>query len=212
MDKILQIYHILFEQYGRQYWWPGETVDEIIIGAILTQNTNWNNVEKSIQNLKKQNLLSLKYLKNLKTSKLETLIKPAGFYKVKAKYLKNAAKLIDIEKIEKLDIKTSRQTLLNIKGIGPETADSILLYAFNKPIFVIDAYTKRIFSRLGIVKHNVSYQKLQKLFMVNLTENSYLFQEYHALLVYHAKHFCRSQPLCSKCAIVNHCNKKFENR
>ena len=211
-DFLLEVYNTLFDYYGPQNWWPGESFDEIVIGAILTQNTNWINVEKAINNLKENDLCSLESIIKLPitTSILPTLIKPSGYYNIKAKRLINTAQTINYpnfcSKNDNLD--TLREKLLSINGIGPETADSILLYAYSQPIFVIDTYTKRLFSRIGLVDEKTSYQNFQKLFMENLEHNTKLFNEYHALIVVHCKNKCKVKPICSDCCLGN---KKYEN-
>ncbi len=208
LTDLNEIFHILKRHYQVENWWPiydgKEPFTEISVGAILTQNTNWNNVEKALKNLKAENLLTLNSLKEANQCKLETLIRPAGFYKRKAKTIKEFVnKVTDIDK-EKIN----RELLLSIKGIGKETADSILLYALNKPVFVVDAYTKRLFSRLGFVPEDISYDKIQSLFHKNLPKDVVLFQEYHAGIVEHCKHFCRKKPLCEKCPLKDFCRYK----
>ncbi len=205
---LLDVFNRLYSAYGPQKWWPGETQVEIIVGAVLTQNTNWGNVEKAISNLKDAEVLSLNALNRLSVEQISLLIKPAGYYNVKAKRLKNLVeKLIDIQDyIEKMDIKDLREELLSVNGIGKETADSILLYAFNRPIFVVDAYTKRIFNRLGVVSINDSYDVVQDLFMSNLPRDVALYNEYHALIVRHAKDMClKKKPRCNACIIQEVC-------
>ena len=171
----------------------------MIIGAILTQNTSWNNVEKAINNLKENDLIASDKILKVDTQKLANLIKPSGYYNQKAERLKIIAKFFKENK------EVTRENLLKVKGVGPETADSILLYAFNKPYFVIDTYTKRIFKRLGIAKTE-DYNQLQELFHKNLDNNSKLFNEYHALLVRLGKEFCTKTPICKKCLLNNICN------
>ncbi len=202
---IKTIFEILLNHFGKQHWWPSQSIDETIIGAILTQNTSWNNVEKSIKILKEKNLLSLKKIKNCKN--LREYIKPSGFFNQKERYLKEAAEKIDIKEITKLPLADARKKLLSIKGIGKETADSILLYAFGKPIFVVDAYTKRIFSRLGLISENSTYDETQKFFMDKLKNYTYLFNEYHALIVKLGKEFCtKRNPKCNKCPLKEFCH------
>ena len=202
---IKTIFEILLNHFGKQHWWPSQSIDETIIGAILTQNTSWNNVEKSIKILKEKNLLSLKKIKNCKN--LREYIKPSGFFNQKERYLKEAAEKIDIKEITKLPLADARKKLLSIKGIGKETADSILLYAFGKPIFVVDAYTKRIFSRLGLISENSTYDETQKFFMDNLQNDTYLFNEYHALIVKLGKEFCtKRNPKCNQCPLKEFCH------
>ncbi|MGM0444775.1 MAG: endonuclease III domain-containing protein [Bacillota bacterium] len=204
------IYKQLFDHYGPQDWWPADSALEVIIGAILTQSVNWTNVEKAISNLKEADLISLKKLKEVKEKRLAELIKPSGYYNMKAKKLKSFVSYIDdnynlnLNKLSKGKPKKIRKKLLDIYGIGPETADSILLYAFNKPVFVVDTYTKRIFSRIDYTSEDVSYDKLKALFEKNLVNDCKIFNEYHALLVKHAKEHClKSSPLCNKCPLNN---------
>ena len=202
---IKTIFEILLNHFGKQHWWPSQSIDETIIGAILTQNTSWNNVEKSIKILKEKNLLSLKKIKNCKN--LREYIKPSGFFNQKERYLKEAAEKIDIKEITKLPPADARKKLLSIKGIGKETADSILLYAFGKPIFVVDAYTKRIFSRLGLISENSTYDETQNFFMDKLQNDTYLFNEYHALIVKLGKEFCtKRNPKCNQCPLKEFCH------
>ena len=200
-----QIYNILYKEFGSQKWWPAKTKNkqfEIIIGAILTQNTSWKNVEKAINNLEKAKLISINKIKTAGKQKLAKLIKPSGYYNQKAERLKIIANFFSKNK------SPTREELLAVKGIGPETADSILLYAFNKPFFVIDAYTKRIFSRIGLCKGKCEYNELQELFQKNLSKKTKLFNEYHALLVELGKRYCRKKPDCKQC-IINKLCKKF---
>ena len=204
MNKIQQIYNILHKEFGPQKWWPAKTKNkqfEIIIGAILTQNTAWKNVEKAISNLEKAKLISINRIKSTNKNKLAKLIKPSGYYNQKAERLKIIANFFSKNK------KPTRDELLEVKGIGPETADSILLYAFNIPVFVIDAYTKRIFSRIGMCKNKCEYQELQEIFHKSLPKSSRLFNEYHALLVELAKRNCTKSPDCKSCPISKFCEK-----
>jgi len=197
----------LYKYFGAQYWWPGNSSFEIIIGAILTQNTNWNNVEKAINNLKKENKLNVSSLNRISTQRLAKLIRPVGYYNIKTKRLKNFISFLysryngELNKLFCKRITVLRKELLEIKGIGQETADSILLYAFNKPVFVIDAYTRRILERHNFVKNNTTYDEMQKLFMINLPRKSKLYNEYHALLVKLGKDYCRKKPNCNKCPL-----------
>lgn len=207
-ELLNKIFFKLFHRFGNQNWWPGETIFEIIVGAILTQNTSWKNVEKAIENLKKNDLLSPEKLYVLNESVLANLIKPAGFFNIKAKRLKNFLNFLkewsfDLNKVK--HIPNLREKLLQIKGIGKETADSILLYAFEKPFFVIDAYTKRIFSRIGVLNEKESYDTFQALFHNNLVSDVKLFNEYHALIVKLAKEYCRKKPVCLPCPIKELC-------
>ena len=208
-DKGLKrIYDKLYNCFGKQGWWPAKTKLEVIIGAMLTQNTAWANVEKAIFNLRKNNFLSFHKLCKAEISELANLIKPAGYFNVKARRLKNILNFIkknhngNLNKIQKENIKQLRNKLLSINGVGPETADSILLYAFDKPVFVVDAYTKRIFSRLKLISPDSSYGDIQNLFMENLPQDNGLFNEYHALIVKLGKDYCKkNKPKCNECPI-----------
>ncbi|HII72026.1 TPA: endonuclease III domain-containing protein, partial [Candidatus Woesearchaeota archaeon] len=177
---------------------------EICLGAILTQNTSWPQVEKALHNLKRINSLSAKGIKKLSAGKLREVIKPAGYYNQKAKYIREFIKFF-----ERSEGIPSRTDVLGVKGVGNETADSILLYAFKMPEFVIDAYTKRIFSRLGVISHSDSYESIKHLFEENLEKNLESYQEYHALIVEHAKRNCRSKPVCEGCVLGRICEKRF---
>lgn len=205
--SLIKIFNMLFSFYGHQHWWPGDTPFEIAVGAILTQNTNWSNVEKAIKNLKDEEVLSPLALHKIPEKELAFLIRPAGYFNIKAKRLKAFVDfLVDnynasMEEMQKEDMHFLRKRLLNVHGIGPETADSILLYALNKPVFVIDAYTKRILSRHGIMDHNASYSEYQELFHRELDEEIEVFNEYHALLVRLGKDYCRPVPLCKGCPL-----------
>ena len=207
MNKIIEIYHKLYHAFGPQHWWPGDSPFEIAVGAILTQNTNWTNVEKSIASLKNKRALSAKGIHEMKTEKLALFIRPAGYFNVKARRLKAFIHFLINDyhgsmgrmKNEKLD--TLRTKLLNVHGIGPETADSILLYALDNPVFVIDAYTKRALSRHSVINHDESYERIQDLFHETLKRDTELFNEYHALFVRLGKTYCRKKPLCDGCPL-----------
>jgi len=204
---LTEIYQLLFDRFGSQHWWPGETQFEIITGAILTQNTNWANVEKAIANLKSAHLLTPEKLYHLDVSKLAELIRPAGYYNIKAKRLKNFLNWLfcnyngRLTNLENLDTNQLRAKLLAIKGIGHETADSILLYAFNKCIFVVDVYTARIAFRHGLIEPDADYEQLRELFQSNLPLDSQLLNEYHALLVKVGKEFCKPKAKCTGCPL-----------
>lgn len=207
-SKLVDIYDKLYAYFGPQYWWPAETSFEVIVGAILTQNTSWLNVEKAIDNLRKQKLLDPVKIFKMSQLKLSKFIKPAGYYNIKAKRLKEFVKFLvnnykgSLKGMSLQDTFTLRRQLLSVNGIGPETADSILLYALNKPIFVIDAYTKRVFSRHRLLDSDVSYDQAQNVFMENLKLDKKLFNEYHALLVKLAKDFClKNKPKCDICPL-----------
>ncbi|MBI5632413.1 MAG: endonuclease III domain-containing protein [Nitrospirae bacterium] len=201
------IYSRLFQAFGPQHWWPGDSPFEIAVGAILTQNTNWANVEKAIDNLKRDKSLSPTKLHRMSALQLAGLIRPAGYFNIKAKRLKNFLDLLHEEykgsmhKMRDDSLANVREKLLSVNGIGPETADSITLYALEKPVFVIDAYTKRILSRHTIFAHDASYETYQELFHEGLRKDVSLFNEYHALLVRLAKDFCRPAPRCPGCPL-----------
>ncbi|NIP39679.1 MAG: endonuclease III domain-containing protein [Candidatus Dadabacteria bacterium] len=207
-SRINQIYDALFDHYGPQHWWPAESDLECIIGTILTQNTTWKNVEKAIDKLKQQDLISIEELGHISTEELAQIIRSSGYFNQKAIKIKNFVNFVndnydgDLDKFLGQDLPTLREQLLSIKGIGPETADSIILYAAKKPIFVIDAYTHRILSRHGLVPEETNYNEMQELFMDSLPDDHELFNEYHALIVKTAKEHCRKKsPVCSCCPL-----------
>jgi endonuclease-3 related protein len=198
----------LYGRFGPQHWWPGDTRFEIIVGAILTQNTAWTNVEKAIANLKSAGALSSPAaMKRLSIRKLAGLIRPAGYYNIKAKRLKNFLDFLDkryslsLAALSRVETVVLRRELLDVNGIGPETCDSILLYAFGRPVFVIDAYTKRIFSRHGFFSDDLDYSAAQEVFMDNLRRETGFFNEYHALIVRLGKEMCRKAPKCGGCPL-----------
>jgi endonuclease-3 related protein len=206
-EKLALMYKKLYACFGPQHWWPGETPFEVAVGAILTQNTNWGNVEKAIANLKKDKVLNPRALHDMPHDRLAALIRPAGYFNIKAKRLKNFIGLLineyhgSMARMAKEDLNSVRKKLLSVNGIGPETADSIILYALKKPVFVIDAYTKRVLSRHNILEHDASYDTFQGLFHLKLREDISLFNEYHALFVRLAKENCRTKPLCTGCPL-----------
>ena len=206
-NKLFRIYTKLYEHFGAQYWWPGETSFEMAVGAILTQNTNWGNVEKAVQNLKKEAVLDAYKLHDMPVTRLALLIRPAGYYNIKAKRLRNFIDFLieeydgSMKSMKDVDWTIIREKLLSVNGIGPETADSILLYGLKKPVFVIDAYTKRFLSRHNIMDHGSSYDAFQNFFHMQLKKDVPLFNEYHALIVKLAKEHCRTKPLCRGCPI-----------
>lgn len=203
----MEIYKKLYHAYGPRHWWPGETPFEVMVGAILTQNTSWKNVEKAIEVLKKSGVLSPLGLDRLKESSLASLIRSSGYFRIKAKRLKAFVTFLiseyqgDIERMKKEEIGVLREKLLRLNGIGPETADSILLYALQQPIFVVDAYTRRILSRHHLISEKASYDDIQALFMEHLPHDERLFNEYHALLVHLGKNVCKKKPECDLCPI-----------
>lgn len=207
MKKIRNIYDRLFDAFGPQHWWPGDTPFEIAVGAILTQNTNWSNVEKAIANLKKEGLMNFRSLHASPHDRIAKLIRPSGYFNIKAKRLRNFMEFMSQEyngslrQMMKKDLPDIRRQLLSVSGIGPETADSIILYALGKPVFVIDAYTKRVLSRHNILDYDKGYAAFQQLFHGALPEDAGLFNEYHALFVRLAKEYCRTKPLCEACPL-----------
>lgn len=205
-SKIKLIYDKLYSAFGPQRWWPGDTPFEVIIGAILTQNTSWKNVSVSIQNLKKNKVLTPRKLYNLPLKKLGLLIRSSGYYNLKAKRLKNFLEILfsgyngNLDKMLNQEEKALRKILLDISGIGPETADSIMLYAAGELSFVVDAYTRRIFSRHKLIEENMPYDEIKEFFEKNLPLDIKLYNEYHALIVKLGKDFClKKNPKCSLC-------------
>ncbi len=203
-----QAYNLLFNYYGGQNWWPAESDFEVLVGAVLTQNTNWGNVEKALTVLKQRGLLTYETLSLLSVEEIAPLIRSSGYYNLKAARLRNLFNLIDSEYegdfslFQQADLYQLRRQLLSVKGIGPETADSILLYACHKPSFVVDAYTHRIFSRHNLVPEECDYHSLQESFTSSLDEDVVLYNEYHALIVQVAKDFCKKkEPLCVGCPL-----------
>jgi endonuclease III related protein len=206
-EQLKQIYDLLFKRFGPQDWWPGDTPFEVIVGAILTQNTNWTNVEKAIINIKNADALAPVKLHHLDIATLAALIRPAGYFNIKAKRLKNfldwffenySGKLENLEGVRTPEL---REQLLSVKGIGPETADSILLYALNRPVFVVDAYTARICSRHHLIDEGADYHQIQETFESNLPSDIQLFNEYHALIVNLGKNYCKPTPKCEECPL-----------
>ena len=205
--SLMEIYNLLLSSFGPQNWWPAETELEMMVGAVLTQNTSWNNVEKAILNLKEKSLLSIQNLSQIPSSLLAEYIRPSGYYNLKAKRLKNLINCIvdkyngDITTLFSLDTETIREELLMVKGIGLETADSIVLYGAERPLFVVDTYTHRIVTRHGLIEEEAGYNDLQSFFMDNLSHDVDLFKEFHALIVKTGKDFCRKKPSCSECPL-----------
>lgn len=210
-EILLEIYHRLLDCYGPQHWWPADDPFEVIVGAILTQSAAWTNVEQAISNLKGAKALTPFALHNLPLDRLANLIRPSGYYNAKALKLKAFADRLhsqyggDLGRLFALDSATLRQELLSVHGIGPETADSIILYAARRPIFVIDAYTRRILGRLSLAPETDSYGAFQALFTENLPQDEGLYNEYHALLVRHGKDVCRKVPHCPRCCLRSLC-------
>ncbi len=202
------IYKKLFAHFGPQHWWPGDTRFEIIVGAILTQNTNWGNVARAIDNLKKARVLTPAKLNALSVLRLAGLIRPSGYFNIKAQRLHDYLAWLcsripgnDVRALRHTPLPELRRELLQVRGIGPETADSILLYALGKPAFVVDAYTRRFMSRHELVSPRATYAEIQHLFQENLPRSVKLYNEYHALIVRLGKEVCRPKPLCDRCPL-----------
>ncbi|TWJ17556.1 endonuclease III domain-containing protein [Geobacter argillaceus] len=207
-ERLLHLYELLLATYGPRHWWPAETPFEVCVGAILTQNTNWVNVEKAIANLKAAGFLSVEALVRVDPLELGEVIRPAGFFNVKSRRLKSFVTWLmlradgSLEQLFAADWRQLRPELLAISGIGPETADSILLYAGAQPTFVVDAYTRRLLFRLGLLtEEDTGYEEVRSLFMDALPQEVSLFNEYHALIVQHCKERCRKRPLCGGCVL-----------
>lgn len=230
MSKIQSIYSTLLSSYGPQGWWPltqngstrtkhhsGRPLNdthrfEIMVGAILTQNTAWTNVEKALELLHTAKLVSVERMKTAKQEKVAKLIRSAGYFNQKSERLIILSKFIDssgMGALRKKDAKELRGVFLDVKGIGPETADSIVLYSFEKSTFVIDAYTRRIFSRIGLCAADVDYHELQRMFEDSLPQDVETYKEYHALIVEHAKRHCRTKPECGGCVLSRVCAKRI---
>jgi endonuclease III related protein len=208
---LTDIYRRLYKAYGPQHWWPADEPFEVIVGAVLTQSAAWANVEKAIENLKKAKYLSPAALRRIPMDELAQLVYPSGYYNAKARKLKAFADWLgegygdSLEKLFSIPAIELRDRLLSVYGIGEETADSILLYAGNMPVFVIDAYTRRITGRLGLAPRAKEYRDYQKLFMENLQPDVKLYNEYHALLVKLGKEACRKRPVCNVCSLKAIC-------
>ncbi len=204
-NQLEEIYNRLYGAYGQQNWWPADTPFEVMVGAILTQNTAWINVVKAIQNLKQARTLNTHSIIELSDEKLAELIRPSGYFNIKAKRLKNFTTWFVAEGrfngLNKLDDKELRKRLLSVNGIGPETADDILLYAFERPVFVIDAYTRRLLKKLQLISGDESYETLRLYYESSLGPDVVLFKEYHALIVRHAKEKCSAERTCLHCTV-----------
>jgi len=205
--NLIRIYRALQRHFGDLQWWPAEEPFEVIVGAILTQNTNWKNVERAIQNLKKEKHLVPEKLYRARVGRIEALIRPSGYYRIKARRLKTFLEFLfneyggQVESMFLEDWRTLRSKLLAVNGIGEETADSILLYAGHKPVFVIDQYTRRIFTRHGLIDGNENYEEIQMFIMNRLPVDVPLYNQYHALIVNTGKQFCKKTPLCADCPL-----------
>lgn len=208
---LVSIYERLFRHFGPQHWWPADSPYEVIVGAILTQSAAWSNVEKAIQNLKRENLLSHNALVSVPENKLAAVIRSAGYHNAKARKLKAFASFLqrrykgNLSSLFSLQTEELRKELLSVWGVGQETADSIMLYAAKKPSFVVDAYTRRVFSRMGLVDEDIPYGDLKAFFEKNLPVDVQLYNEFHALIVALGKNYCRKKPKCSECPLKELC-------
>jgi len=206
------LYHRLFDHFGPQYWWPAETPFEVMVGAILTQNTAWTNVEKAIANLRESDALSVDAIVAAEPAQLAEWLRPSGYFNIKAKRLQSFCHWYveqgGYETLQKLDTKALRHALLAVHGVGAETADDMLLYAFERPLFVVDAYTRRLFTRLGLIEGGEGYEHLRQLVEDHFgrgMRQTKLFNELHALIVAHAKVFCLKRPKCKGCPLGRRC-------
>lgn len=208
---LLEIYNRMADRYGPLNWWPAKTAFEVCVGAILTQNTAWSNVEKAIAGLEVAGVLSPEGLRDIDPERLALLIRPSGYYNLKSRRLKDFVGWFysrhggELERMFTGDWQILRNELLAVRGIGPETCDSILLYAGAKPTFVVDSYTRRLFHRLGHLGEDAGYDETRQMFMQNLPADAVLYNEYHALIVEQCKQFCRKRPLCASCPLAASC-------
>ncbi len=214
-NRFLEIYKILLDAFGPQDWWPARSRFEVVVGAVLTQNTNWSNVCKAIENLEREGLLSFEKMVSVSIEELAYHIRPSGYYNIKAKRLHNLLDMVqenyegEFDLLFAEDIETARESLISVKGIGPETADSIMLYAGKYPVFVVDAYTHRILVRHNLIDEEADYYTIQQEFVDQLPQETELFNEYHALLVQTGKQYCKKKnPLCNRCPL----NRLFEEQ
>lgn len=202
-----EIYRRLFSVFGPQHWWPGQSPFEVMVGAVLVQNTSWKNVERAIENLRQRDLLEPKALYDVAQEELEELVRPAGYFRIKARRLRNLLDFLvncyrgSLESMFATDVETLRNELLEINGVGPETADSILLYAGQKPTFVVDTYTLRILARHGLVEFDTDYHTLKEYVESHLERDVPLYNEFHALFVRLGHQYCRKRPKCEGCPL-----------
>src|SRR5262245_50075685 len=211
---LLRVYRLLLGRFGHSGWWPGDTPFEVCLGAILTQNTAWTNVEKALLRVKRAGRLSFEGLSSLPSRRLESLLRPSGTYRVKARRVRAFLSFLEsryggrVEGMATEDPATLRQLLLEVDGIGPETADSIALYAAGHTTFVVDAYTRRVFARLGFLRGDESYEDVRRFFVERLPRDASLFNDYHAQIVRLAKEHCRAQPRCASCPLEAVCPRR----
>lgn len=203
------VYHALLAGLGAQHWWPADTPFEVMVGAVLTQNTAWSNVEKAIANLRARKRLDARAIVAARQDHLASWLRPAGYFNIKARRLKNFCRWYleagGYAALQPLETGALRRALLSVNGVGHETADDILLYAFERPVFVIDAYTRRLFARLGLFRGDEPYDELRLAIERELGPDAALYNEYHALIVRHAKQHCRVRPVCAGCVLSRDC-------
>ena len=208
-SHLVRVYHDLFARYGPRHWWPADSPFEVMVGAVLTQNTSWTNVERALQRMKGIVALEAAPIAALPVDALADAVRPAGYYNVKAQRLQALCRWVvdqgDMEVLHGMETQALRTGLLGVHGVGPETADDIVLYAFGRPVFVIDAYTRRPFARLGFVQGHETYEDMREHFERALPHDPVLYNEYHALIVEHAKTTCRTRPLCQECILRPRC-------
>ena len=208
-QRLNDVYHALHERYGQQHWWPAETRFEVIVGAVLTQNAAWTNVERAIDQLRSRRLLTLAALTRAAPDEVAAAIRPSGYYNIKRQRLDNLCRFLSgiggVGAFARWPLPRQRSALLAVNGVGPETADDILLYAFGQPVFVIDAYTRRLLQRLGLIVGNEGYESLRGGFEQALPVDVAMYKEYHALIVTHAKAHCRKRPACEGCPLQAGC-------
>ena len=208
-SRLVRVYHDLFARYGPRHWWPADSPFEVMVGAVLTQNTSWTNVERALQRMKGIVALEAPPIAALPVDVLADALRPAGYYNVKAQRLQALCRWVvdqgGMEALHGMETQALRTGLLGVHGVGPETADDIVLYAFGRPVFVIDAYTRRLFARLGFVQGHETYEDMREHFERALPHDPVLYNEYHALIVEHAKTTCRTRPLCQECILRPRC-------
>jgi len=214
-NRFKHIYELLDAHHGPQNWWPADTPFEVMVGAVLVQNTAWKNASAAITCLKKAGLMSPSAIRNSSINDLADFIVSSGYFNIKAQRLMALCEWLEvrggIDQIKRQSLMSLRKDLLGVHGIGPETADDILLYAFDRPVFVIDAYTRRLFSRLGLIQRDVSYEALRGCFEQSLERDVEVFNQYHALIVVHAKGTCKKQPRCEMCCLSGWCDGVEKN-
>lgn len=207
MSQSEEVYRRLLDALGPQYWWPGDSPLEVMVGAVLVQNTAWKNVERAIDNLRDANLLTLQGLHSASSEELQDLIRPAGYFRLKTKRLQSLIQFVadnfdfSLDAMRDADARDLREQLLRVHGVGPETADSILLYALEKPVMVVDTYTHRVFARHGWIGYDADYHQLQQQLIDELPEDTAIYNELHALLVNVGHHYCCKTPRCEECPL-----------